>query len=113
MVFLDLTRSKTKPHSSSWGLVSTIGDTQWHNLHVGGLSLTFPGITPARFAAGYLEMFLDAPQPVQACVTLQHPNSETSEVCAPGAFVEPAGSPGTSGSRSLWCSSCSSRRRGR
>jgi hypothetical protein len=89
----ELVQSGANPHSGTSGLVASLPNSKWYNLHYGGMTLTFPGLTESRLKDGYLEFYLDAPQAVQVCVTLQQSNDQ-AEHCTPNYFSAPDGKPG-------------------
>lgn len=90
---LELTRAQATPHSGQWNLLAEIGDETFHNLHYGGMTLTYPGLDEARFQAAYLEFFIDAPKSVPLCLSLVG-GGGTASFCLPRAYASIDGKPG-------------------
>ena len=89
---LELERRQENPRSGSWALVSDISTDGYVNLHYGGMSLSFPGMTEDRFESAYVEFYLDAPQAVLICTSFV--GGGTASYCGANGYATIDGKPG-------------------
>lgn len=83
---IELTRAQATPYSGQWNLLADVKDDAFHNLHYGGMTLSYPGLDEARFQGAYLGLFIDAPNSVPLCLGLVG-GGEAAAFCLPRGYA--------------------------